>query len=126
MQLIDTNIFIDHFRKYEPAAKFLESLREEEVIFSAITEAELITGEQCNNKEIKDNILQFLSKWQKIIVNNQIAVLSGDIMRKNRKNGLELGDAIIAATAIINKAELLTKNVKDFEKVEGLKVREPY
>ena len=35
-------------------------------------------------------------------------------------------DSIIAATAIINKSELLTRNVKDFEKIKGLRVRSPY
>jgi len=48
MMLIDTNIFVDHLRGYTPAVKFFESLKgKENILFSAITEAELIAGEEC-------------------------------------------------------------------------------
>jgi predicted nucleic acid-binding protein len=36
------------------------------------------------------------------------------------------GDAIIAATAIVNKLTIITRNIKDFEKIEGLEVINPY
>src|SRR3989338_6249365 len=121
MEIIDTNLFIDHFRGYAPATLFFESL--EGAIFSAVTETELVAGSQCSVSETKKDILQFLSKWKKINVDNQIALLAGDL---SRKDGLELGDAIIAATAIINKAELLTRNVRDFEKIKTLRVKSPY
>ncbi len=124
MEILDTNLFIDHFRGYTPATLFFESL--EKAMFSAVTETELVAGSQCSVPETKKDILQFLSKWEKINVDNSIALLAGDLAREHRKDGLEIGDAIIAATAIINKAELLTRNVKDFEKIKALKVRSPY
>lgn len=37
----------------------------------------------------------------------------------------KLPDAIIAATALVNEATLVTHNKKDFEKVEGLGVVDP-
>ena len=124
MEILDTNLFIDHFRGYAPATLFFESL--ENAMFSAVTETELVAGSQCSVSETKKDILKFLSKWEKINVDNQIALLAGDLSREYRKDGLELGDAIIAATAIINKAELLTRNVRDFEKIKTLRVKSPY
>ena len=53
-----------------------------------------------------------MHRWNKIIISNQIAVLAGDI---KRNFDLEMPDAIIAATARVNNAELLTKNIKDFK-----------
>lgn len=123
MQLVDTNIFIDHFRGYALASVFFESLNKEDVIFSAISEAEVIAGKQCSEERKKEEILQFLGKWQKIDVNNSIAVKAGDL---TREYGIELADAFVAATAIIYKAELLTRNINDFKIIKELKVRIPY
>ena len=123
MQLVDTNIFIDHLRGYSPATIFFESLDVGKVVFSAISEAEIIAGKQCSNNKKKEEILQFLRKWRKIDADNPIAVKAGDLVREY---GLELADAFIAATALINKAELLTRNITDFNKIPDLVVRSPY
>lgn len=123
MRLIDTNIFIDHLRDYAPATVFLDSLDREVIIFSAVSEAEIIAGKQCGELKKKEEILQFLRKWQKIDVNNQIAVKAGDL---TREHDMELADAIIAATALVHGAELLTRNVNDFKQVKELKVKSPY
>jgi hypothetical protein len=122
--LIDSNIFIDHFRGYAAATNFLESLPQtKSVLFSAITEAELVAGKDCADPERKEQVLHLLYRWNKIPVTNPIAILAGDI---TREYGLELGDAIIAASAILNDAELITKNTKDFGKVKELKIQAPY
>ncbi len=124
MVAIDTNIFIDHLRGYNPATKFIESLIfRNDVIFSAITEAELIAGKRCGESSVKEDVLQLLHTWEKIPVSNSIAVLAGDI---SRDYGLNIADAIIAATALSRKTALLTRNIKDFKNVEGLKVKSPY
>lgn len=124
MILIDTNIFVDFLRGYKPAIEFFESIiGEENVIFSAITESELVCGKECGDYLKKEKLLHFLYSWNKIPVTNQIAVLAGDI---SREYGLLIPDAIIAATAIVYKAELLTKNTKDFKSVDNLSIREPY
>ena len=123
MQIVDTNIFIDHLRGYRSATAFFDSLGEERIIFSAVTEAELIAGKQCADINKKGEIIQFLGRWQKIDVTNPIAVKAGDL---TREHGLELADSFIAATALLYKAELLTRNVKDFQNIEGLTVKEPY
>jgi len=124
MILLDTNIFVDYLRDFKLASVFFESLQErEDVFFSAITEAELIAGSENNNPEKKEVLLRFLSRWSKIEVTNPIAVLAGDLKRKYY---LLLPDAIIAATALHNNMEILTRNIKDFKKIQGLIVKTPY
>lgn len=45
------------------------------------------------------------------------------ILRQARK--MSLGDALVAATALVFGRELLTRNVKDFADVSGLAVTDP-
>ena len=94
-----------------------------DVVFSAITEAELVAGKACEDEQKKRVLLHFLARWKKIPVSNPIACLAGDI---NRKYGLLIPDALIAATALTEKSQLITRNLKDFKKVPNLTVKAPY
>jgi tRNA(fMet)-specific endonuclease VapC len=123
MIVLDTNVFIDLLRNYAPAADFFQSLDPEKVLFSAITESELVAGKENEHPEKREKLLHFLHVWRKIPLTNPVASLAGDI---SRRNGLAIPDAIIAATAILNHAELVTRNMKDFKAVPGLKLRSPY
>lgn len=122
--LIDTNIFVDHLRNFPPAARYFESLLEnKEVFFSAITEAELLAGSANEDTAKREKLLSLLSQWTKIPVTNPIAVSAGDLSRQHQ---LEIPDAIIAATTLLNNATLITKNIKDFKKVPKLLIQTPY
>ncbi len=121
--LLDTNIFIDHFRGYAPATAFLEKALQEHVFFSAITETELLAGTENNNETKRRLLLHFLQQMTKIAVDNPLTILAGDI---SRRNALAIPDAIIAASALAHHLTLVTKNVKDFARIQGLRIKEPY
>lgn len=124
--VIDSSIFIDHLREHPPAKEFFRKLSLTDtsaILFSALTETELIAGKSCEDSDARSRVLQMLNRFTKVSVDNPLALLAGDICRKN---ALDLPDAVIAATALTHKVELLTRNVSDFKKVEGLKVRSPY
>lgn len=124
MILIDTNIFIDHLRNYPPAVRLFESLSErEDVLFSAITETELLAGKENDDPSKKEVLIRFLGRWNKVNVDNPLARLAGDLARKN---GMQVPDSIIAASAISCDAELWTRNTKDFKKIQQLRIRSPY
>lgn len=124
MMLIDTNVFVDHLRNYAPAVRFFESIaNRDDVGFSAITEAELLAGKANDNEGKREKLLQFLHQWYKEVVNNPVSTLAGDI---SRRYGLTIPDAVISATCLLNNAELVTKNTKDFSRVSNLKVKVPY
>ncbi len=122
--VIDSDVFIDLLRGVKAAKGFILELKHKEdaTCFSAITEAELIAGKSCSKSEHREEVLELLSFHRKIVVDNKIALLAGDL---RRECGISLTDSIIASTALNENAELVTRNAKDYEKVQGLKIRKP-
>lgn len=123
--VLDTDIFIDFFRSFEKALRYFEELKDSNniIYYSSITEAELISGKECDKIDKKAKVLDFLSNFTKVNVNNEIAVKAGDFSRTNK---IEIADAIIAATAFRMKADLITRNVDDFKKIKEIRLKTPY
>ena len=121
MILIDTDIFIDLLRGHKLAFDFFESLKKAN--FSAITEAELISGQDCSNFSSREKVLHLLAMYNKISVGNPIAQRAGDF---RREYNVPLDDSIIAASAVQIGATLVTRNLKDFSKIKDLKIKTPY
>ncbi|MBS3114800.1 PIN domain-containing protein [Candidatus Woesearchaeota archaeon] len=123
--VLDTDIFIDFLRGFEKTKRFFEEIKNEGylVYFSAVTEAELISGKECNKIERKAVILDLLSNFSKVPVTNEIAVKAGDF---SRISNVETADAIIAATAFIMKANLATRNVGDYKRIKEINLKVPY
>lgn len=122
--LIDTNIFVDFLRNHPPAVKFFTLIADkDDVIFSAITETELLSGSANADPKARETLIHLLRKWTKISLGNPVAAFAGDL---RREHNLQIPDAIIAATARAHNAELITRNLKDFKAVPDLRVRAPY
>ena len=68
-------------------------------------------------------IKQFLLYFVTLNVDDPVAEETIEIMKKYK---LKLGDALISATAIMHDAVLVSRNEKDFGKVEGLKFLNHY
>ena len=123
MIFIDTDIFIDLLRNYPQAKKWFERISFQEALFSAISEAELLSGKDCESPEVREKIIHFLSSMTKISIDNIIAQTAGDC---RRRYGIALDDAFIAASAFHHGARLTTRNTKDFSKVKEIEVIKPY
>lgn len=123
--VLDTDIFVDFLRGLEKAKNFFEKIRDDDyvVYFSAITETELISGKECNTIEKRTEILNLLTHFTKISVDNEIAIKAGDF---SRAYNVETPDSIIAATAFIMKANLATRNFKDYKRISVIKLKVPY
>ena len=123
--VLDTDVFVDFLRGFEKARIFFEELKKEDYIiyFSAVTEAELISGKECNKIERKAEILSILANFNKVLVSNEIAIKAGDFCRISN---VETADAIIAATAFAMKAALVTRNVNDFKNIKEISLKVPY
>jgi predicted nucleic acid-binding protein len=86
---------------------------------SIITMMELILGAR-NKKEI-ENMQKAFRKIEIININEEISTMAYEfIFKYNKSHNLFINDAIIAATAIINKTTLVTLNISDFKFIPGI------
>lgn len=122
--LVDTCIFVEHFRKNPLAIAFFSLLNDrDDVFYSAITEVELVKGKSNSNESVRSALLRFLRRWNKIPVGNPLAALAGDYCRQF---DMAIADAIIAATARENQLLLVTHDINDFKRVPGIQIKSPY
>jgi len=108
--LVDTDIFIDHLR----GTTAIKAVRHR-LHYSVITRAELFAGNTAT-----DLVAQLLAPFREVTVDRAIAERAG---RVAREFGVRLPDAVIAATALENGFGLVTRNLKHFNTVRGLRVR---
>ena len=117
--LLDTSVLIDFLRGRAEARTVVESL-EVPPVSSEICRVELLQGlrphEQANADE-----LAALIDWIPVV--EPIAVRAGELGRlwRSSHSGIGTADLIIAATAELAGAALLTLNVRHFPMFEGLK-----
>jgi predicted nucleic acid-binding protein len=125
VKLLDTTVAVDHLRGAAPAVELLHRLVEddEEIAASEVVRFELLAG--VRNGEL-DALEQFASALSWIPVGEDVARTAGTLARTHRKAHGEIDDAdyLIAATAIVLDAELLTTNVRHFPMLADL--RPPY
>jgi predicted nucleic acid-binding protein len=110
--LFDTDVLVDYLRGTAAAVDYLEA-RSEILMTSAVSVAELFAGVR-EGKE-RAALQTFIAAFEVVPVDRSIAIKGGLYRRDfQRSHGLGLADAIIAATADVTNAELVTLNVKHF------------
>ena len=117
--LLDTCVVIDFLRGVGPATNFVGSLAEKPSI-SVVTVAEVFAGLKSQREEREARA--FFDNCVLLPLLPRIAEAAGEYMRHLRgSHGVELGDALIAATAEDHGVELATLNVKHFPMFKRLK-----
>jgi predicted nucleic acid-binding protein len=127
MACLDTDIMVALLRGEEKAINKIAALEFVEPLSTTpVNATELFKG-AFRSKFAQDNV----SNVQKLLGNLRIldynlesSKLSGRIIENLRKNGKTLDDfdAIIAAIVVTHNESLVTRNVKHFQRVPGLKV----
>ncbi len=115
--LFDTNIVIDIFAGVQLAHDEYDRCPDRAI--SVITWMEVMAGAAPDEAA---KFLSFLATFIQIPLSPAIAQQAVEVRRTSK---LKLPDAIILATAQIEKRTLLTRNTRDF-KAENLAVRVPY
>src|SRR5205807_205733 len=109
---LDTDILVDYSRCRPEAVSFMRGLPGRAMI-SAVTVAELYAGVREGRE--RQDMDRFVSESIVISVDISIAERGGLIGRQFRpSHGTGLADTIIAATAEIERATLVTLNSKHF------------
>jgi tRNA(fMet)-specific endonuclease VapC len=124
--LLDTNICVYFLKGLFSLDKIIEEADIENCFISEITVAELKYGvENSENKEEnKKTIDDFVSKFTIIPIFNSLDIYAKEKARL-RKRGIPLDDfdLLIGATAISNNLILVTRNISDFDRLEGIKIQ---
>ena len=121
MKLLDTTVAVDHLRGDQAAVDLLKDLVEndETLAASEVVRFELVAG-------VRDDELpaleQFFSALSWVAVGEDVARAAGELAREHRRvhGGIDDADYLIAATALLLEADLLTTNVRHFPMLPGL------
>jgi predicted nucleic acid-binding protein len=125
MKLIDTTIAVDHLRGAPAATDLLAGLISggEILVASEITRFELLAGVR---KAELETLEAFFSSLAWAPIDEDISRTAGRLAQRLRRSysGIDDADYLIAATAMVLDADLLTTSVRHFPMIEGL--RTPY
>ena len=121
MTLLDTSVAIDHLRGTGQAVDLLKRLvgDDQPLLASEVVRFELVAG--VRDVEL-DALERFFSALSWVPVEEEITRTAGALARRYRRShsGIDDADYLIAATALILDAELLTTNVRHFPMLQGL------
>ena len=125
MRLVDTDVLIDHFHGVTAATEYVSSalLEDGELFISIISIAEILTGIRQGEEDDTEALLALFSIVE---ADEAIARLAGKYLNEFQKShALDLGDALIAASAKVLDAELVTRNARHYP-MQDLALRVPY
>ncbi|GHV72077.1 ribonuclease VapC [Spirochaetia bacterium] len=118
--LIDSDVMIWFYRGKERAQQII--FQNIPFKLSAVSYMEIIQG--VRNKEELNKLKKDLKQWSTEIIqiNETISKKAINLMEEYKlSHGLELGDAIIASTALEYDEPLITGNTKHYEYIPDIK-----
>jgi predicted nucleic acid-binding protein len=123
---VDTDFLVAVLRGDKSALPVIEELDRERVRFTtAINAFELYAGAYYTGEKALREAKNLLSKFHILAFDDACAAKAGEIFAALKRKGLSLDvrDVMIAATALAYELTLVTRNVKHFSRIEGLKVK---
>lgn len=130
--VVDTNIIIYTLKGLRNAIEVMEKLEDNdiEVYYSTIVEAELFSFHELTEEQ-RVKIRGILELGEIIDVDSEIALKAAELRalsKKDYQRNLRLPDAIVAATAFVCSAVLVTRNIGDFDHLlsYGLQILNPF
>ena len=120
MRFVDTSVAVDHLRGHEPATELLDGLLDDEValVSSEVVRFELLAGAGSADRELE----AFFEVLEWIPVTEPVARAAAAFARDYRgsHSGIDAAEYLIAATAALLEAPLLTTNLRHFPMLDGL------
>ena len=117
--LLDTDVLVDFLRGHSKAVAFVNA-HSARIILSSIVVAELYAG--VKGDEEQATLEDFVSLFRVVPVSAEIARAGGLYKRDyGKSHNVGLADAILAATAEAENAELKTLNRKHYPMLKGLR-----
>lgn len=122
--VINSSVLIDAFRRHAPARRAIREARARGELWSPVTTRIEILGALLPGEERRIEHLLSTITWQPITI--EIADVAAAYTRRYRAafSGIDMADYLVAATADVLGASLLTRNVRHFPMFTGLEA--PY
>jgi len=121
--LLDSNVIIDFLSGVLPAngMRFVSDIVNAIPQVSAISKIELLrfTHTPANEQVLED----FIKESVVLPIDDDVI---NETIRLCKGNRTKIPDAVIAATCIVHRLVLVTRNVKDFRQINGLQTCNPW
>lgn len=124
--LLDTNIVIAFQKQHQELLQKMFQYSVDDFVISSVVHFELVFG-AYNSEKVQANLQRLTELPFKIVhFNDDDAFCAGKIRADLKTKGTPIGayDTLIAGQALANNLILITHNVKEFERVNGLKVED--
>ena len=123
MIVADTDVLIDYLAGQNPGAERVAAdLERRWLRTTAINRFELLSGVRNRRQEATIRVL--LDAVPTLPLDQQAADKAAQVRRALEKTGesIGMGDSLIAGIVLVNGGMLLTRNLRHFERVEGLEL----
>ncbi|HLD97501.1 MAG TPA: type II toxin-antitoxin system VapC family toxin [Candidatus Nanoarchaeia archaeon] len=124
MYIVDTDVSIEYMKGNFSAIELLESL--DDLHLTTVTIAELFFGAYNSQRPAKNlpTLFNYVQRFSRLTMQLWDAIRFGKIKAELRRKGTIIGDADImnASMALSYGFTVITRNVKDYERIKGLKI----
>ncbi len=129
LYLLDTNVCVMYLNQRSVSVRErLEALNTTDIVVCSIVKAELFYGAMRSNNPEQTLARQqeFLNLFVSLPFNDESALISGQIRAKLAMAGTPIGpnDLQIAAITLAHNLTLVTHNINEFQRIEGLKIED--
>lgn len=127
MYFVDSNTCIYFMNGKYPSVreKFL-AISPKEIKISVVVKSELLLGafKTQTREKTTEKVERFLKPFEVVDFTNEMAYDYAELRKDLEKDGTPIGanDMFIAATALHERATLITHNIDEFSRVKGLKI----
>ena len=131
--LLDSSVLIEAERRYYPLSRIVALANDDEpMAIPALAVSEMLLGVYLSRPSTRrayreDFIERIIDKFDILSFELSAARLYARVWADLRRAGNVIAphDLLIGATALVHGYDVLTDNVRDFERIPGLKVRLP-
>lgn len=132
MYLLDTNV-VSELRRVRPhgaVVKWLAGVPAEQLYLSAVTIGEIQSGIERIRERDEAKAAEIENWLEKVLVSYGVLPMDAGAFRvwgrlMHRRSDTLSEDAMIAATAIVHRLKVVTRNVRDFADL-GVEVVDPF
>ncbi len=118
MYTLDTNAIIYYLDEDPTVIPLLEPILGQDmaIFVSVVTELELLSHSGLTEEDMAE-IQQLLTSVVIFPLESRLAQLAGALRRQYH---LKTPDSVVAATALLTRTTLVTRNIRDFQGIDGL------